>query len=67
MDTCTLGNLLDALGGSTLRLLSAPRGRTVPVTEVLLHDPHAPLPERAPGALLLAVGVRAGEAGPLVR
>ncbi|MFF2507646.1 PucR family transcriptional regulator [Streptomyces sp. NPDC058067] len=67
MDTCTLGNLLDALGGSTLRLLSAPHGLTAPVTEVLLHDPHAPVPERAPGALLLAVGVRAGEAGPLVR
>ncbi|WP_327659286.1 MULTISPECIES: PucR family transcriptional regulator [unclassified Streptomyces] len=67
MDTCTLGNLLDALGGSTLRLLRAPHGRAVPVTEVLLHDPHTPLPERAPGALLLAVGVRAGEAGPLVR
>lgn len=67
MDACTLGNLLDTLGGSALRLLSAPHGLATPVTEVLLHDPHAPLQERAPGALLLAVGVRPGEAGPLVR
>ncbi|MBA2949455.1 PucR family transcriptional regulator [Streptomyces himalayensis] len=66
MDVCTLGDLLDALGGSTVRLLTAPAGGlTVPVTEVLLYDAHTPLPRRAPGALLLAVGVRAPEAGPL--
>ncbi|MER5176877.1 helix-turn-helix domain-containing protein [Streptomyces sp. NPDC002896] len=66
MDVCTLGDLLDSLGGSTVRLLSAPAaGLTVPVTEVLLYDAHTPLPRRAPGALLLAVGVRAPAAGPL--
>ncbi|QKV90726.1 helix-turn-helix domain-containing protein [Streptomyces sp. NA02950] len=67
MDARTLGELLDTLGESTLRLLTAPAGLAAPVTEVLLYDAEAPLPARAPGALLLAVGVRAGAAGPLVR
>ncbi|MGW1024128.1 PucR family transcriptional regulator [Streptomyces sp. NPDC002577] len=67
MDVYTLGDLLDTLGGSTVRLLTAPAGgMTVPVTEVLLYDAHTPLPGRAPGALLLAVGVRAPAAGPLM-
>ncbi|MGX1135417.1 sugar diacid utilization regulator [Streptomyces glaucescens] len=67
MEACTLADLLDTLGGSTVRLLVAPAGGTaVPVHEVVLYDPHVPLP-RSPGALLLAVGVRPGAAGPLVR
>ncbi|MEU9285002.1 helix-turn-helix domain-containing protein [Streptomyces sp. NPDC048275] len=66
MDACTLGDLLDVIGGPSVRLHTAPRGLTVPVTEALLYDAHAPLP-RAPGALLLAVGVRASAAGPLAR
>lgn len=66
MDTRPLGDLLDTLGEPTLRLLTAPAGLTVPVSEVLLYDAHVPLPPRAPGALLLAVGVRADVAGPLV-
>ncbi|MFJ4952192.1 PucR family transcriptional regulator [Streptomyces sp. NPDC088760] len=66
MDTCTLGDLLDVVGGPALRLHTAPAGRAVPVTEAVLYDGHAPLPP-LPGALLLAVGVRAAEAGPLVR
>ncbi|MHA5049845.1 PucR family transcriptional regulator [Streptomyces sp. SD15] len=66
MDTCTLGDLLDVIGGPSVRLHTTPRGLTVPVTEALLYDAHAPLP-RAPGALLLAVGVRASAAGPLAR
>ncbi|MFF7562677.1 PucR family transcriptional regulator [Streptomyces pseudovenezuelae] len=66
MDTCTLGDLLDVVGGTAVRLHTAPAGLTAPVTEVLLHDAHAPLP-RVPGALLLAVGVRAAAAGPLAR
>ncbi|MET9791672.1 PucR family transcriptional regulator [Streptomyces canus] len=66
MDACTLGDLLDAVGGTSVRLHTAPAGLAVPVTEALLHDAHAPLPQ-APGALLLAVGVRAAAAGPLVR
>ncbi|MFI0773674.1 PucR family transcriptional regulator [Streptomyces sp. NPDC021212] len=67
MDARTLGDLLAVLGESTLRPLTPPPGLTAPVTEVLLYDAHAPLPARAPGALLLAVGVRAEDAGPLVR
>ncbi|MET7933094.1 helix-turn-helix domain-containing protein [Streptomyces sp. NPDC005322] len=67
MDIRTLGELIDTLGEATLRLLTAPAGRATPVTEVLLYDAHAPLPARAPGALLLAVGVRADAAGPVVR
>ncbi|QTD98826.1 PucR family transcriptional regulator [Streptomyces cyanogenus] len=66
METCTLGDLLDVVGGPALRLHTAPAGQAVPVTEAVLYDGHAPLP-RLPGALLLAVGVRASEAGPLVR
>ncbi|NEW69369.1 PucR family transcriptional regulator [Streptomyces rhizosphaericus] len=66
MDTRTLGELLDTLGEPALRLLTAPSGLTAPVAEVLLYDAHAPFPDRAPGALLLAVGVRADAAGALV-
>ncbi|MEU0839049.1 helix-turn-helix domain-containing protein [Streptomyces sp. NPDC005962] len=68
MDARTLGDILAVLGEPTLRPLDpAPAGLTAPVTEVLLYDAHAALPSRAPGALLLAVGVRAEAAGPLVR
>ncbi|MEU6376977.1 helix-turn-helix domain-containing protein [Streptomyces sp. NPDC046909] len=67
MDACTLGDLLDVIGGPSVRLRTAPAtGLTAPVTEALLYDAHAPLPH-TPGALLLAVGVRAAAAGPLVR
>lgn len=66
MDACTLGDLLDVVGDSSVRLHTAPGGLGVPVTEALLYDAHVPVP-RVPGALLLAVGVRAGAAGPLVR
>ncbi|MEU9214334.1 hypothetical protein AB0D27_42280 [Streptomyces sp. NPDC048415] len=63
MDACTLGDLLDVIGGPSVRLHTAPAGLAVPVTEAVLYDAHAPLP-RAPGALLLAVGVRAAAARP---
>ncbi|EPH42754.1 helix-turn-helix domain-containing protein [Streptomyces aurantiacus] len=65
MAACTLGDLLDAVGSPALRLHTAGAGPAAPVTEVLLYDAHAPLPQ-VPGALLLAVGVRAAAAGPLV-
>ncbi|MEV8591574.1 helix-turn-helix domain-containing protein [Streptomyces sp. NPDC052012] len=67
MDARTLEELLDTLGEPVLRVLAAPAGLTTPVTEVLLHDAGAPFPRRAPGALLLAVGARAGDIGPLAR
>ncbi|WP_030321093.1 PucR family transcriptional regulator [Streptomyces sp. NRRL B-3229] len=66
MDACTLGDLLDMVGGTSVRLHTAPAGLGAPVTEVLLYDAEGPLP-RAPGALLLAVGTRAAAAGPLAR
>ncbi|MFF4830791.1 PucR family transcriptional regulator [Streptomyces sp. NPDC001315] len=67
MDACTLGELLDVIGGHSVRLHTAPAaGLTAPVTEALLYDAQGPLP-RVSGALLLAVGVRAPAAGPLVR
>ncbi|MER6127660.1 PucR family transcriptional regulator, partial [Streptomyces sp. NPDC001795] len=66
MDVCTLGDLLDVIGEPSVRLHTAPAGLTAPVTEALLYDAHAPLPQ-VPGALLLAVGVRAPAAGPLTR
>ncbi|MFF5535553.1 PucR family transcriptional regulator [Streptomyces cinerochromogenes] len=65
MDACTLGDLLDAAAGPALRLHTAPAGLGAPVTEAVLHDGATPLP-RQPGALLLAVGVRAADAGPLL-
>ncbi|WP_353942861.1 helix-turn-helix domain-containing protein [Streptomyces sp. HUAS MG91] len=58
MDTVTLSDLLDVLGGSSVRALTAPAGLAVPVGEVLLYEAGAPLPQ-APDAVLLAVGVRA--------
>ncbi|MFF7752493.1 PucR family transcriptional regulator [Streptomyces sp. NPDC007971] len=66
MDACTLGDLLDVVGSPALRLHTAPAGPGVPVTEAVLHDGRTPLP-RTPGGLLLAVGVPAAEAGPLLR
>ncbi|MGP3999085.1 helix-turn-helix domain-containing protein [Streptomyces sp. 8N706] len=65
MDACTLEELLDTLGDPMLRVLTAPAGLTTPVSEVLLYDAGAPFPRSAPGALLLTVGARAGEVGPL--
>ncbi|MBY8844016.1 CdaR family transcriptional regulator [Streptomyces sp. SP2-10] len=65
MDACTLGDLLDVVGGPALRLHTAPAGLGIPVTEAVLHDGRVPL-ARLPGALLLAVGVRAADAGPLL-
>ncbi|MCI3276402.1 PucR family transcriptional regulator [Streptomyces cylindrosporus] len=67
MDACTLGDLLDVVGGTSVRLHTAPAaGLAAPVTEAVLYDANVPL-GRTPGALLLAVGVRAAAAGPLVR
>lgn len=66
MDAFTLGDLVDVVGSQSLRLHTAPAGPATPVIEVLLHDAQVPLPH-APGALLLAVGVPAAAAGPLVR
>ncbi|MGW8378265.1 helix-turn-helix domain-containing protein [Streptomyces sp. ODS28] len=65
-DIRTLGSLMRAVGDQDLRLHTAPAGLGTPVTEALLYDAGAPVPH-APGALLLAVGVRAAEAGPVVR
>ncbi|MFC9914133.1 PucR family transcriptional regulator [Streptomyces sp. NPDC127197] len=67
MDACTLEELLDTLGEPMLRVLTAPAGLTAPVSEILLYDAGAPFPRSAPGALLLTVGARAGEVGPLAR
>ena len=66
MDARTLGDLLDVVGGPAMRLHTAPAGTAVPVTEAVLHDGRVPL-ARVPGGLLLAVGVRAADAGPLLR
>lgn len=66
MDACTLGDLLDVVGTPALRLHTAPAGLTAPVTETVLYDGRTPLP-RLPGGLLLAVGVPAADAGPLLR
>ncbi|MGW2836683.1 PucR family transcriptional regulator [Streptomyces sp. NPDC001493] len=61
----TLSDLLDVLGGSSVRAVAAPGGLGVRVGEILLYDADAALPP-APGAVLLAVGVRPPAAGPLL-
>ncbi|MCX5205359.1 helix-turn-helix domain-containing protein [Streptomyces sp. NBC_00237] len=66
MDAIALGDLIDVVRSPALHLLAVPGESAVRIGEVLLYDAHAPLPT-APGALLLAVGVRAADAGPLVR
>ncbi|MFE6162231.1 PucR family transcriptional regulator [Streptomyces sp. NPDC056486] len=65
MDSPTLSDLLDVLGGSSVRAVASPGGLGVRVGEVLLYDADAPLPN-APGAVLLAVGIRPPAAGPLL-
>ncbi|MEU0300455.1 helix-turn-helix domain-containing protein [Streptomyces sp. NPDC006175] len=65
MDAPTLSDLLDVLGGSSVRAVASPGGLGVPVGEILLYDAGTPLPH-APGAVLLAVGVRASEASHLL-
>ncbi|AWI28439.1 PucR family transcriptional regulator [Streptomyces tirandamycinicus] len=67
MDACTLEDLLGTLGEPVFRVLAAPADLTAPVSEVLLHDAGGPFPRSAPGALLLAVGARAGDVGTLAR
>lgn len=65
MNAYTLAELLDTLGEPMFRVLTAPDGLAAPVSEVLLYDAAAPFPRSSPGALLLAVGARAGEVGSL--
>jgi antitoxin (DNA-binding transcriptional repressor) of toxin-antitoxin stability system len=68
MQVPLLKQLLDALGPSPLRLLSAPSGLDTPVSGVLIYEPRASL-AAVPHAVLLAVGVRPcdAEAQELVR
>jgi DNA-binding PucR family transcriptional regulator len=54
--SCTLGAVIDALGGGVVRVVTAPRGLDVPVGEPVVHDPLAE-PAPRPDDLLLAVGV----------
>ncbi|UXY39920.1 hypothetical protein [Streptomyces albidocamelliae] len=49
MDVPTLGDLLDVVGDSALRLRAAPAGLAVPVAEVLLYDAGAPYRPRPAG------------------
>jgi hypothetical protein len=61
MQVPALGQLLDALGTSPLRLITAPAGLDTPVSGVLIYEPRAPLPP-ARDSLLLAVGMPPGSA-----
>ncbi|MGW0520790.1 PucR family transcriptional regulator [Crossiella sp. NPDC003009] len=60
-----LSQVLDALGRSLLRPLTALPERPVPVSGVLIFEPRAPLPP-VRDAILLAVGVGTAEAQELV-
>ncbi|MBP2477475.1 hypothetical protein JOF53_006347 [Crossiella equi] len=62
----TLGQVLHTLGAPLLRVLAAPRGLGLPVTEPVLHDPVGPVAAEA-GAILFAVGVAPEAARPLLR
>jgi hypothetical protein len=68
MQTPVLGQVLDALGVSPLRLATAPSGARASVSGVLIHEPRAVLPP-VRHAMLLAVGLRpsGAEAADLVR
>ncbi|MBB5857849.1 PucR family transcriptional regulator [Amycolatopsis umgeniensis] len=55
-----LGQVLDALGASLVRPLTALPERPVPVSGVLIHERRAPLPP-VKDAILLAVGVGTAE------
>jgi hypothetical protein len=56
MQVPVLGQVLDTLGTSSLRLITAPSGLDTPVSGVLIYEPRAPLPG-VRDALLLAVGL----------
>jgi hypothetical protein len=68
MQTPVLGQVLDALGVSPLRLATAPSGAGASVSGVVIHEPRAVLPP-VRHAMLLAVGLRpsGAEAADLVR
>jgi PucR C-terminal helix-turn-helix domain/GGDEF-like domain len=68
MQTPVLGQVLDALGASPLRLVTEPSGAGAQVSGVLIHEPRAALPP-VRHAMLLAVGLRpsGAEAADLVR
>lgn len=53
----TLTELIEDLGSGVLKLLSAPKGLDVRVTEPIIHDPVGGSPIEA-GDIILAVGVR---------
>jgi DNA-binding PucR family transcriptional regulator len=61
MQVPVLGQLLDALGTSPLRLITAPGGLDTPVSGVVIYEPRATLPP-VRDALLLAVGIRPASA-----
>jgi hypothetical protein len=61
MQVPVLGQLLNALGTSPLRLIAAPAGLDRPVSGVLIYEPRAALPP-VRDALLLAVGMRPASA-----
>ncbi len=54
--SASVGDVLDALGGTGVSLLSSPGTRDLGVRQSVLHDPHRPLPE-TPGGVLLLVGL----------
>jgi hypothetical protein len=60
-EATTLGRCLDHLGPSVMRLLCAPRGIDVRLSSPVVGGPGEPLDEQ-PGALLLLVGGRSGDA-----
>jgi hypothetical protein len=61
MSTPLLSQLLDALGPSPLRLITAPASAEVPVSGVLIHEPRAALPA-VPHGMLFAVGAHPASA-----
>ncbi|MBP2477479.1 sugar diacid utilization regulator [Crossiella equi] len=62
MRQATLAQLLTLLRPPALTPLALPRGRTVPLSQPVIHDPTEPVP-REPGGVLLAVGCHPETAG----
>jgi DNA-binding PucR family transcriptional regulator len=62
MPVPVIGQILDALGPSPLRLLNAAATPDIPVADVVIYEPRMPLPA-ARHAMLLAVGVSPAAAG----
>lgn len=62
--SATLETIVETLGSDVLRIITAPRGLDVPVSDPMIHDPTEPL-RFGEGEVVLAVGSREDDAATL--